>query len=236
MDCSLPGSSVHGILQARILEWVAMPCSRGFSWPRDRTCISYVSCIGRQVLYHYHTWESQRRFQFSSVAQSCPTLCNPINRSTPGLPVHHQLLESTQTHVHWVGDAIQPSHPLSSLSPPALNLYQHQGLFKWINSPHQVAKYWSFSFNISPTNEHTGLISFRIDWLDPLAVQGTRKSLLQYHNSKVFHKFHSATKMAQTQWCFVSTTGLLEKKKNVFIHMYIKIALSRVQLLRPHGL
>ena len=74
--------------------------------------------------------------QFSSVAQSCPTLCVPMNRSTPGLPVHHQLPESTQTQVHWVGDAIQPSHPLSSPSPPALNLSQHQGLFKWVSSSH----------------------------------------------------------------------------------------------------
>ena len=78
--------------------------------------------------------------QFNSVAQSCRTLCNPMNCSTPGLPVHHQLLESTQTHVHWVGDAIQPSHPLSSPSPPALNLSQHQGLFKWVSSLHHVAK------------------------------------------------------------------------------------------------
>ena len=78
--------------------------------------------------------------QFSAVAQSCPTLCDPMNCSTPGLPVHHQLLESTQTHVHWVSDAIQPSHPLSSPSPPALNLSQHQGLFKWVCCLHQVAK------------------------------------------------------------------------------------------------
>ena len=76
--------------------------------------------------------------QFSSVAQSCPTLCNPMNHRTPHLPVHHQLPEFTQTHVHWVGDAIQPSHLLSSPSPPALNLYQHQGLFKWVRSLHQV--------------------------------------------------------------------------------------------------
>ena len=82
--------------------------------------------------------------QFSSVAQSCPTLCDPMNRSTPGLPVHHQLLESTQTHVHWVGDAIQPSHPLLSPSPPALNLSQHEGLFKWVSSLHQVAKVLEF--------------------------------------------------------------------------------------------
>ena len=77
--------------------------------------------------------------QFSSVAQLCPTLCNPMNYSTPGLPVHHQLWESTQTHIHWVGYAIQPSHPLSSPSPPALNLSQHQGLFQWVNSSQEVA-------------------------------------------------------------------------------------------------
>ena len=80
------------------------------------------------------------KFQFSSVAQSCPTLCNPMNHSIPGLPVHHQLLEFTQTHVHWVGDTIQPSHHLSSPSPPALNPSQHQGLFQWVKSSHEVAK------------------------------------------------------------------------------------------------
>ena len=83
-------------------------------------------------------------FQFSSIAQSRPTLCDPMNHCTPELPVHHQLPESTQTHVHWVGDAIQPSHPLSSPSPPALNLSQHQGLFKWVSSSHQVAKVLEF--------------------------------------------------------------------------------------------
>ena len=78
--------------------------------------------------------------QFSSFAQSCPTLCNPMDCSTPGFPVCHQLPECTQTHVHWVGDAIQPSHPLSSPSPPAFNPSQHQGLFQWVSSSHQVAK------------------------------------------------------------------------------------------------
>ena len=82
--------------------------------------------------------------QFSSVTQSCPTLCNPMNRSTPGLPVHHQLPSSTQTHVHRVSDAIQPSHPLSSPSPPAPNPSQHQGLFQWVNSSHEVAKVLEF--------------------------------------------------------------------------------------------
>ena len=81
---------------------------------------------------------------FSAVAQSCPTLCDPVNRSTPGLPVHHQLLEFTQTHVHWAGDAIQPPHPLPSPSPPALNLSQHQGLFQWVSSSHQVAEVLEF--------------------------------------------------------------------------------------------
>ena len=119
---------------------------------------------------------------FSSVTQSCPTLCDPMDCSTPGFRVHHQLPELAQTHVLRVGDATQPSHPLSSPS-PAFNLSQHQGLFQWVTSSHQVAKCWSFSFCISPSNKYSGLISFRIDCFD-LAVQGTLKSLLQHHSSK----------------------------------------------------
>ena len=107
----------------------------------------------------------------SSVAQSCPTLCDPMNRSPPGLPVHHQLPEFTQIHVHWVGDAIQPSHPLSSHSPPAFNLSQHQGLFA---SGGQSI--WNFAFSISPSNEYSGLISFRMDWVDLPAVQDSQES------------------------------------------------------------
>ena len=106
-----------------------------------------------------------------------------MNHSMPGFPVHHQLPESTQTHVRWVGDAIQTSHPLSSPS-PAFNLSQHQGLFKWVSSSHQMAKYGSFSFSISLSKEYAGLISFRMDWLDLHAVQGTLKSLLQHRSSK----------------------------------------------------
>ena len=121
--------------------------------------------------------------QIRSVAQSCPTLCDPMNCSTPGLSVHHHLPEFAQTHVHRVGDAIQPSHPLSSPFPPAPNPSQHQSLFQWVNS-------WGgqstgvFSFSIIPSKEIPGLISFRMDWLDILAVQGTLKSLLQHHSSK----------------------------------------------------
>ena len=107
-----------------------------------------------------------------------------MNHSTPGLHVHHQLLEFTQTHVHRVSDAIQPSHPLSSPSPPAFYLSQHQGLSNKSALHIRWPKYWSFSFSISPSNEHPGLISFRMDWLDLLAVQGTHKSLLQHHSSK----------------------------------------------------
>ena len=102
--------------------------------------------------------------------------------SMPGFPVH--LLELAQTHVHGVSDAIQPSHSLSSFSPPAFNLSQHQGLFKWVSSSHQVAKYWSFSFSISPSNEYSGLFPFRIDWFDLPAVRGTLKSLLRHHSSQ----------------------------------------------------
>ena len=102
--------------------------------------------------------------QFSSVAQSCPTLCDLINCSMPGLPVHHQLLEFTQTHVHRVSDAIQPSHPLSSPSPPAPNPSQHQGLLQWVNSSHEVAKVLEFQLQHQSFNEHPGLISFRMAW------------------------------------------------------------------------
>ena len=107
-----------------------------------------------------------------------------MNLSTPGLPVHHQLLEFTQTHVHWVCDAIQPSHPLSSPSLPAFNLSQHQGLFKWVSSSHQVAKILEFQLQHQSFQWHPGQISFRMDWLDLFVVQGILKSLLQHHSSK----------------------------------------------------
>ena len=98
--------------------------------------------------------------------------------------IHHQLPELAQTHVHRVGDAIQPSQPLLSPSPPVFSLSQHQALFQGVSSLHQVSKYWSFSFSISTSNEYSGLISFRMDWFDLPAVQGTLKSLLQHHSSK----------------------------------------------------
>ena len=129
--------------------------------------------------------------KFSSVTQSCPTLCDPMNRSTPGLPVHHQLPEFRLTSIQ-VSDAIQPSHPLSSPSPPAPNPSQHQSLFQWVNSSHEVAKVLDFSFSIIPSKEIPGLVSFRMDWLDLLAVQGTPKSLLQHYSSKASILWRSA--------------------------------------------
>ena len=125
MDHSLPGSSVPGISQIRILEWVVISFSRVSSWTGIEP-----SSLARQEdsLLLNHQGNPKSGVQFSSVAQSCPTLCNPMNRSTPGLPVHHQLPEFTQTHGHQVSDAIQPSHPLSSPSPPVPNPCQQQGL------------------------------------------------------------------------------------------------------------
>ena len=119
-----------------------------------------------------------------SVNQSCLTLCDPMDYSTPDFPAHHQLLEFAQIYVCRVRDAIQPSHPRSSLSPPTFSPSQHQGLFHESVLHIRWTKYWSFSFSISPSNEYSGPISFRIDWLDLLAIQGTLKSLLQHHSSK----------------------------------------------------
>ena len=137
----------------------------------------FLSVIGGQsnfrLSWHVLTWST------SSVAQLCPTLCDPMNHSMPGLPVHHQLPESTQTHVHWVGDAIQPSHPLLSPLVPSilLSIFSNESALciKW-------PRYLSFS--VSPSNEYWGLISFRIDWFYLLVIQGTLKTLLQHRSWK----------------------------------------------------
>ena len=131
-------------------------------------------------------------YKFSSLQSlSCVRLCNPIDCITPGLLVHYQLLGLTRTHVHWVSDAIQPSHPLSSPS-PTFNLSEHQGLFQWVSSSHQVAKVLEFQLQHQSFQWVFRLISYRMDWLDLLVVQGTLKSLLQYHSSKPLNLLHSA--------------------------------------------
>ena len=171
IDCSCQAPLFMGILQARILEWVVMPSSTGSSQPRDgipglppcrqivywlshqgspsrwiQYIIYYINCIVLHVKTNFGMLKTVHQVlsvQFSSVTQSCSTLCDPMNRSTPGLPVHQQLQEFTQIHVHWVSDAIQPPHPLSSSS-PAPNPSQHQSLFQWVNSSHEVAKVLEF--------------------------------------------------------------------------------------------
>ena len=128
-------------------------------WSLDSYCCIELSfppivmfSLSSKLLTFYFSLDHQ---SVSSVTQLCPTLCDPMDCSMPGFPVHHQLLELTQTYVHQIGDAIQPSHPLSFLSPPAFNLSQCQGLFQWVILHIKWPKYWSFSFSISPINEYS---------------------------------------------------------------------------------
>ena len=163
--------------------------------------------------------------QFSSVAQSCLTLCDPMNRSTPGLPVHHQLLESTQTHVHWVCVAIQPSHPLLSPSPPALNLFQHHGLFRWVCSSHQVAKVLELQL------QHQSFQwIFRTD-LDLLAMQGTLKSVLQHHSSKASILQHSAFFTVQLSHPYMTTGKTIALTRQTFLGKVMSLLLNMLSRL-----
>ena len=159
--------------------------------------------------------------QFRSVAQPYPTLCNPTDGITPGFSVHHQFPELAQTHVQWVGDAILPSYPLSSPSPPAFNLSQHQGLFQWVSSSHQVLKYWSFSISLS--SEYSALISFTIDWFDFLAVQGTLKSLFQHHSPKASIFQPSAFVMVQLSHLYVTTGKIIALTRQTFVGKVISL-------------
>ena len=155
--------------------------------------------------------------QFSSVAQSCMTLCNPMNHSMPGLPVHHQLLDITQTHVH---ESVMPSshlilcHPLLLLPPipPSIRVFSNEStlLMRW-------PKYWSSSFSISPSNEHSGLISFRMDWLDLFAVQGTLKSLLQHHSSKASIFWCSGFFTVQLSHPYMTTRKTIALTRQTFV-------------------
>ena len=171
----------------------------------------YGNCKPKIYKRYMHTQKSKHNTKFSSVAQSCPTLCDPMNRSTPGLPVHHQLPEFTETHVHRVSDAIQPSHPLSSpfflpLIPPSIRVFPNESTLhmRW-------PKYWSFSFSIIPSKEIPGLISFRMDWLDLLAVQETLKSLLQHHCLKASILWCSAFFIVQFSYSYITTGKTIAK-------------------------
>ena len=162
------------------------------------------------ITFTQRTW----KLHFSSVTQSCLTLCDPMNRSTPGLPVHHQLPEFTETHIHRVSDVIQTSHPLLSPSPPALNPSQHQSLFQWDNSSHEVAKVLEF------------LISFRMDWLNLLAVQQTLKSLLQHHSSKASILRLSAFFTVQLSHPYMTTGKAIALTRRTFVGKVMSVLLN----------
>ena len=157
--------------------------------------------------------------QFTSVTQSCPTLCDPMDCSTPDLPVHHQLPEFTQTHVHDV-ESVMPSnhlilcHPLLPLPSvfPSIRIFSNESVLhsRW-------PKYWSFSFSISPSNEYIGLIFFRIDWFVPLAVQGNLKSLLQHHSSKASILRHSAFFIVQISHSYMTTGKTIALTRQTFV-------------------
>ena len=148
-----------------------------------------------------------------------------MDYSMPGLPVHHQLPELIQTPVHWVGDAIQPFHLLSTLAHPTFSHSQHQGLFQSVSSSHQVANYWNFSLSISPSNDYSGLISFRMDWLDLLEVQETLKSLLQHHNSKASILQHWSFFIVQFSHPYMTTGKTIALTRQTFVGKVMSLLL-----------
>ena len=174
--------------------------------------------------------------KFSSVTQSYPTLCDPMNHSTPGLPVYHQLLEFTQTHAHRVGDAINHlilchSLLLLPLFPPSIRVFSSESTLhvRW-------PKYWSFSFSISPSNEHPGLISLRMDWFDLLPVQGTLKSLLQHHSSKASVLWRSAFFIVQLSHPYMTTGETIALTRWTFVGKVMSLhfnMLSRLIITFP---
>ena len=191
-------------------------------WPlKDRK----IPELSERLFQGYNPFSS---VLFSSIAQSCPTLCNPMNYSTPGHPVQHQLLESTQTHVHQVDNAIQPSHPLLLLPPilPSIRVFSNESTLnmRW-------PKYWLCSFNISPTNEHPGLISFRMDWLDLLAVQRSLKNLLQHHSSKASILQYSAFFTIQLSHPYMTTGTTIAFTTQTFVGKILSLFLNMLSLL-----
>ena len=154
-----------------------------------------------------------------------------MNCSTPGLHVHHQLPESAKTHIHWFGDAIQPSHPLLSPSPPALNLSQHQGIFKWVSSSHQVAKVLEFQLQHQSLQWTPSLMSFRMDWLELLAVQGTLKSLLRHHSSKASILRRSTFLIVQLSHVYMTTGKTIALTRQTFVGKVMSLLLNMLTRL-----
>ena len=194
----------------------------------------------KMLLSHPPTIErGLSNFQFSSVAQSCPTLCDPMNRSTPGLPIHHQLPEPTQTHV--IG-SVMPSNHLILCCPPLLlpSIFRSISVFSNESALHiRWAKYWSFSFSISPSSEYPGLISFRMDWLDLLAVQRTLKSLLQHHSLKASILWCSAFFIVQISHPYMTTGKTIALTRWTFVDKVMFLLfnmLSRLEkAMAPHS-
>ena len=172
-----------------------------------------------------------QHIKFSSVAQLYPTLCNPMECSTPDFPVHHQLPELTQMHIHSVSDAIQPSHPLSFLCLlpsifPRIRVFSDRSVFhsRW-------PEYWSFSFSISPSCEYSGLISCRMDWLDLLSIRETLKSLLQHHNSKASVLWHSVFFIVQLSHPYMTTGKTMPLTIWTFVGKVMSLLFSLLSVL-----
>ena len=164
-----------------------------------------------------------------SFTQSCLTLCDPMDCNMPGFPVLHYLLEFAQTHDHWVYDAIQPSHPLLPPSPPTL-IFSSLWVFSESAFCIRWPKYWRFSFSISPSSEYSQFISFRIDWLDLLAVQGTLKSLHQHHSSKASVLWCSAFFMVQLSHPYMNTGKSVQSFSRVWLYATLQTAASQASL------
>ena len=216
MDCCLTSSSVHGIFQARILGRLPFPTLGDLPHPgtEPTSCVSY---IGRWIIYHWATWETPSNdhsrynfmtacsvsetllgtlYQFSSVAQSCLTLCN-MDCSMQGFLVLHQLPELAQTHIHRVGDAIQPSHPLSSPSPPVFNLSQHQGLFQGVSSSHQVVKVLEFWFQ-HQFFQWIFRTDFSLEWTALISLESKRLSRVFSNTTVQKHQFFGTQLSSQS--------------------------------------
>jgi len=174
----------------------------------------------------------QQRIQFTSVQSlSRVWLCDPMDFSTPGIPVHHQLPEYTQTHVYWVGDTILPSYPLLSPFPPAFNLSQHQGLFQWVSSSHQAAKGLEFQLQHQSFQWIFRIDFFRMDWLDLLAIQGMLKSLLQHHSSKVSILWGSAFFILQLSHPYVTTVKSIALTRWTFVGKVMSLLFNMLSRL-----
>ena len=255
MDCSTPGFLIHHQLPelAQIhVHWVndaiqpshllSSASSPAFNFAQHQGLYQWVSSL-HQLTKVLEVQVQLQSFQWIFVISNiqwifkglisfridcCVRLfCDPMDCNTAGFPVHHQLPELAQTHVCQVSDAIQLSHSLSSPSPPNFNPSQHQGLFQWVRWP----KHWSFSFNISPSNEHSGLISFRMDWLDLLVVHRTLRSLRQHHSSEASILQHSAFFIVQLSHPYMITGKTVALTRWTFVGKVMSLLLNMLPRL-----